>query len=231
VWKANKILLECESSHYSIYKHVTELAPLCDEIIEANKTKQFIPALPKVEDLSKHAEHFLNNGKLLLISAFEILHIIYQMPFTDRTSSHFDKHCEWVKGKFGASDPLCQLLDQDKEWITLIAELRNAIQHPSQGQEVEIENIVVKPGNKFTSPAWRYDLTKKKMGKKSDFTDLVIDLNAYSYNFLTFFEELLILCLKKELSNSQSFLDIYKKNKENIQPECPIMYFVQKKEG
>jgi len=204
VWKANRLLLECESSHYSIYKDIMELMPRCDKIIEIHKTKQIIPALPKVENLKKHVEHFLNNGKLFLISTFEILHIMYQMPFTARTNSHFQKHREWIKIKFGENDPIFQLLDQDKEWVNLVANMRNAIQHPDQGYKVEIENITIKPGNKFSAPGWRYDLTKNALGKQNEFSDLIYDLNVHMNNFLTFFEEMLILCVKKELDNQHS---------------------------
>lgn len=229
VWKANRLLLECESSHYSIYKDFMELMPRCDEIIEVHKTRQTIPALPKVEDLKKHVEHFLNNGKLFLIAAYEILHIMYQMPFRARTNSHFDKHREWIINKFGANDPIFLLLDQDKDWVNLVSNIRNAIQHPDEGYKVEIENITIKPGNKFSPPGWRYDLTKNALGKQIEFTDLIYDLNVYLNNFLTFFEELLILCVKKELDNQHSFLDVYRIKEEDVRPECPIAYIVNKK--
>ncbi len=49
--------------------------------------------------------------------------------------------------------------------------------------------------------------------------------------FLTFFEELLILCLKKELNTQNSSFDIYRKNEADIRPECPIAYIVQKKQA
>ena len=229
VWKANRLLLECESSHYSIYNDVMKLMPKCDEIIEAHKTGQIIPALPKVEDLKKHVEHFLNNGKLFLITAYEILHIMYQMPFKDHEESYFDKHREWIKNNFGANGPIFLLLDQDKDWVNLVSNIRNAIQHPDEGYKVEIENITIKPGNKFSSPGWRYDLTKKGLGKQIEFTDLIYDLNVYLNNFLTFFEGLLILCVKKQLDNQHSFLDVYRIKEEDIRPECPIAYIVNKK--
>jgi len=229
VWKANEILLECESSHYSIYQDFKGLKLRCDEIIEVHKTKQTIPALPQVEDLKKHVDDFLNNGKLFIIAAYEILHIMYQMPFDNHKESHFDKHREWIKNKFGANDPIFLLLDQDKDWVNLVSNIRNAIQHPDEGYKVEIENITIKPGNKFSSPGWRYDLTKKALGKQIEFTDLIHNLNVYLSNFLTFFEELLILCVKKELDNQHSFLDVYRIKEEDIRPECPIVYIVSKK--
>ena len=229
VWKANRLLLECESSHYSIYKDVMELMPRYDEIIEVHKTKQTIPALPKVGDLEKHVESFLNNGKLFLIAAYEILHIMYQMPFKNREESHFDKHREWIKNKFGANDPIFLLLDQDKDWVNLVSNMRNAIPHSAERYKVEIENITIKPGNKFSPPGWRYDITKNALGKQIEFSDLIYDLNVYLNNFLTFFEGLLILCVKKELDNQHSFLDVYRIKEEDIRPECPIVYIVNKK--
>jgi len=120
------------------------------------------------------------------------------------------------------------MLEQDKEWVKKIAEIRNAIQHPEKEQRIEIKNLTLMPGNKFSTPAWKYDLTKKNIGKQSDWTDLVHDFNVYLYNILTFFEELLILSLKdKFLKNS--FLDIYKKNEKDILKECPMVYEVNKR--
>jgi len=81
VWTSNKILLEVESSYYSIYKQVIDLLPKCDEIIELYKSKSGIPALPKVENLKTYIEDFFNNAKLFLISSYEVLHILYEMPF------------------------------------------------------------------------------------------------------------------------------------------------------
>jgi len=229
VWKANKLLLECESSHYSIYNDFMKLMPRCDEIIEIHKTSQAIPALPKITDLKKHVEHFLNYGKLFIISTYEIFCIMYQMPFEDKKEAYFGNHRDWIRNKFGSDDPIFRLLEQNKEWVKLVAELRNAVQHPEQGYVVEIENISIKPGNKFSPPGWRYDLTKRALGKQIEFVDLISDLDVHLNNFLTFFEELLILCLKKELDNRHSFLDIFRKRVEDIRPECPIAYVVNKK--
>jgi hypothetical protein len=229
VWKANKLLLECENSQYAIYKSTRQLLSKCDEIMESNKTKQTIPALPKVEDLKNHVEHFLNYGKLFLVSTFEILHIIYQMPFTDQTGTHFNKHCKWARKKFGENDPIYALLDQDKGWIRILSEMRNAIQHPDAGYIVEIENIAIKPGNRFSSPAWRYDLTKKGLGRQEEYFDLVPELDVHLSNLLTFFEELLVLCAIKELDAKRSLLTVCRKKKEDIRPECPIVYVVNKR--
>ena len=43
VWKANKLLLECEKAYYDIFKHAMELMPKCDDIVEAHKKNLFIP--------------------------------------------------------------------------------------------------------------------------------------------------------------------------------------------
>jgi len=231
VWRANKILLECEAAQYAIYRQVIDLGPKCDAIIESNKAKATIPALPKVEDLDKNVEHFLNNGKQFLVATFEILDIMHQMPFSGWTNTHFDEHRKWASNKFGSEDPICRLLEQSKDWIAHVAALRNAIQHSELGQRVELENITLKPGNKFSAPAWKYDLTKKGLGRQDEFTDLVMDLNGLLGGLLTLFEDLLIVCLKRDLDNSRSFLDIYRKHEEEVDRKCPTLYFVQKRSG
>ena len=83
IWEANKLLLECEKAFYHIYKHTMELMPKCDEIVEANKNKSAIPALPKVPDLETHVSDFLINGKKFLVAAYRFLEFFYHMPMDE----------------------------------------------------------------------------------------------------------------------------------------------------
>jgi hypothetical protein len=90
---------------------------------------------------------------------------------------------------------------------------------------VEIENISLKPGNKFSGPAWKYDLSKKKLGKQEDFTSIIHDFDAFQYNLMTFFEETLLLSIQHVLKDNAIFT-VYKKSPEHISPDCPVMYGV-----
>lgn len=228
VWKSNKILLDCESTYYQIHSQVMALMEKCDQTIEANKSRQVIPALPKVNDLEKYVNMFFNSGKQFLIAAYETLHIFYGMPFADRNKAHFGDHREWIKEKFGPTIPIYLVLEQDEPWVRIIAELRNAFEHPGNGQKVEIRNFSLEPNNKFSAPTWRYDLSKKGLGIQADYTDLIHDFNVHLSNLLTFFEELLVLCIQAELQDTM--FEIFKKRNEDIRLECPIVYEINKRQ-
>lgn len=229
VWYSTTLLLECEKSHYHIYKHTMSLLSKCDEILHANKGKASIPALPKIPDLKTHASDFFMNGKLLLIETHRFLNEFFGLPFDSKSASHFDKHRKWIGEKLGESHPIFKLLSEDENWIRVISECSNAIRHPESGQSVEIENISLKPGNKFSGPAWKYDLSKKNLGKQKDFVDIIHDFDAFQHNMMTFFEEILLLSIQHVLEDSAIFT-VYKKTPEHIKPNCPVMYGVTLKQ-
>ena len=226
VWEANKLLLECEKAFYHIYKHTMELMPKCNDIVEAHKKKLAIPALPKIPDLETHVRDFLINGKKFLVSAYRLLHLFYEMPVKEREEAHFNEHRGWIKTKLGEEHPICKLLEADEPWIRVIAECSNAVRHEEKGLKLEIQNFALQPGNKIASAGWRYDLTKKKLGRQDDYTDLISDLDAGIYNMLTFYEEVLVLCLQDELKKGNNQLEILRIPKEKINPKCPILYEV-----
>jgi hypothetical protein len=229
VWEANKLLLECEKAYYHIYKHAIDLMPKCDEIVETHKDKPTIPAIPKIPDLKTHVSDFLINGKKFIVSGYKLLSFFYGMPMDGRNEAHFDKHREWIKAELGEKHPIYKVLEADEPWVRLIAECSNAIRHEEVGLKLEIENFTLKPGNKIAPPAWRHDLTKKKgLARQDHYTDLIRDMDVWIYNMLTFFEELLLLCLQDELKG-QKLLTIFRRTNAQINPKCPIVYEINLK--
>jgi hypothetical protein len=228
VWECTKILLACEKSLYHIYSNTMDLMPKCDQVIETHKNKANIPALPKIPDLDTHVSEFLLNGKLLLINSFNFLHDFFGMPFNGKNAAHFDKHQQWIEKQFGKVHPIHQMISDDINWIRLISECSNAIRHPEKGQTIEVENITLKPGNQFSIPAWRYDLTKKGLGRQDDFTDLLHNFGIFEHNMVTFFEELLILCIQEKIKDHPIF-SLYKKKAEHVQQDCPVLYEINLK--
>ena len=166
VWKANKLLLECEKDYFHIYKHTMELMPKCDEIVEVHKKTLAIPAMPKIPDLETHVSGFLINGKKFLVATYKLLHLFHQMPMNGKNEAHFDKHRAWIKAKLGDNHPIYKILEDDKSWVRLIAECSNAVRHEENGLRLEVQNFSLQPGNKIASAGWRYDLTKKGLGAK-----------------------------------------------------------------
>jgi hypothetical protein len=145
-----------------------------------------------------------------------------------RNEAHFDKHRAWIKANLGEEHSIYKTLEADEPWVRLIAECSNAVRHEETGLKLEVENFALKPGNKIAPPAWRYDLTKKGLERQDHYTDLIHDLDVRIYNMLTFFEEILVLCLQDELKDHKIFT-IFRRTKEQINPKCPIVYEVSLK--
>ena len=228
VWDDNKLLLECEKSFYHIFRHTIDLMPKCDEIIEAHKDKPSIPAMPKVPDLKTHVSDFLINGKKFLVAAHRLLNVFYDLPLNGNNEAHFGKHASWIKRNLGDNHPIYETLTANNRWIRLISECSNAIRHDEPGLRLEVKNFSLEAGNKFSAPAWRFDLTKKGLENQKHYTDLIYDLDVRIYNMLTFYEEILILCLKDELEGNK-LLDIFRINEDLINPKCPSLYEINLK--
>jgi hypothetical protein len=224
LWSTNKLLLDCCSVKNELSQQLEPLILECNELIEANKSKGNIPPLPKIPYLENQVRSFLNNSKLFLIEVFKVLNIFFDMPITDRSGAHFTKHVKWIKSELGQEHPIYKLLEQDIDWIRTLSESRNAMEHPEDGQRLYVENFKLQPGNKFSQPSWSYDLTKK-LNKKSDLTDLAHDLDIYTYNMFSFFEELIAIIISNKLKEHK-LLSLYTISDQQTNMECPIKYRV-----
>lgn len=229
IWNANQYLLNSFLIDTSIVKETTKLLPLCDKIIENHKNSSSIPALPQISNFEENVRVYLSNAKLFLIECFRLLNIFYKMPFNTRKAANFTTHLEWLEKKLGKDHRITQLISQDLDWIRLISECRNALEHSEKGQEVKFRNVSLLPGNKFSGPAWSCDLTKK-LGFKFDFVDLINDLVTFSHNMLHFFEELFLVCVDEKLSKN-NVLTLGKIPEENINTKCPVLYKVTLRKG
>ncbi len=224
IWKTNQLLLNCNSSLKYIKDKNNELRKVCDQIIEKNKRSGSIPQLPQIPDLKNKVSVFLNSAKMFLIELFKTFNILFEMPIKDKREAFFKGHIQWILDKFESEHALSNVLEQDQEWILLLAELRNALEHPGEGQSLVIKDFCLKPGNKFSEPSWHYDLTKKKLGKSGE-TNLIGDIEVFIYNMLHFYEETLLLSIKEKLNDNTMFT-LYKFNDEQIDILCPIHYSV-----
>lgn len=226
VWKANKLLLNCEKLQYEIYQETLELMPKCDAIVEANKNASYIPALPKIEKLDTLCENFLSNAKKFLVAAYELLNFFYAYPSDN--PSNFQVCRENLEKQIGANHPVTDFLRVDEQWVKIISGMRNALEHPRKGNTVTIENFKLRPGNKISTPCWKYDLTDKVGIKQDDLSDIVLDMNAFIEDMLTYFEVLIVLCIS-DMLGEKSFLEIVRFPTEKINPQCPVLYIMQRK--
>ena len=192
--------------------------------VSLTKMSGSIPPLPQIPDLNNKVSVFLNSAKMFLIELFRNFNILFEMPISDRKEASFKGHIKWIIDTFTIEHSLSSILEQDKEWIILLAELRNALEHPDKGQSLIINNFCLKPGNMFSEPSWYYDLTKKKLEKSGEI-NLIKDMEVFIHNMLHFYEETLLLSIK-EKSNDNAMFSLYKINDDKIDIKCPIHYSI-----
>ncbi|MGA2526513.1 MAG: hypothetical protein ABSF79_07850 [Smithellaceae bacterium] len=223
-WSCTEMLLHCESAYYSIYKETLDLMPKSDAIIEGDKKGAAISTLPQVEDLNGKVAVFLGNAKRFLKKTHELLCIFYNAP---NNSSNFQAYRDWLTKNKPDKKEIIELLEKDKDWIKQLSFMRNAhdINHAEANFNLEIVNFKLYPGNKFSSPGWRFDFSGRQGSKQANFSDIVTNMDIHISNLLTFFEELLVLCIIGNSDKNYNF-EIYRKQLNDINPKCPSVYSV-----
>lgn len=221
LWDTTRYLLSCEENLYYIYSETIQRGSQGDKIITENRHNPAIPLLPTIPFLEEHVAQFLIDAKHCLIYIFKIFHILLQTPDTE---SNFESYYKWFEDRKEKYNEIYLTLQQDRPWIKEVSNLRNAIEHPNEGQNVEIHNIKLLPGNKLCIPGWRYDLSRKGCRKQDDFSDIVTDMNTILHNLLSFQEDITALCLNQELINTKSWLRIGKKSEGPA--NCKTKFFL-----
>jgi hypothetical protein len=227
VWEATQLLLQCENAHFRIYNDALSLLPEVDNAVEKSKSQTAIPSLPQVADLDERVSSFLGSAKRFLERAHFLLRVFYNCP---DHGSNFRAYREWMSANRSGSQQVLDLLSGDQEWIRFIAESRNAlsVNHASPKFALEVQNFTLQPGNKFSAPSWRYDLSERGGPIQDYWSDIVKDMDTHLHNMLTFFEELYILCVLENCDQRLPFeFGVYRLPDDEISEECPVIYVAQ----
>lgn len=227
MWAVTKLLLQCENAYFQIYNDTTAIFPRCNELIEQSKSQSFIPSLPQVADLEVRVSSFLGSAKRCLERAHELLGVFYGCPIGD---SNFQSYREWMRANRSESVAVLELLEDDKEWIRFIARARNAldVNHSRQGFVLEVRNIQLDPGNKFSGPNWRHDLSGGGGAVQENWSDIVIDMNVHMRNLVKFVEDLYALCIMDLCHRGVPFdFSVVEIPADQIREECPVRLMTQ----
>ena len=228
VWDCTQYLINCENSYYEVLTDTTKLMYKCDEIVNQGKAGSHVTSLPQVKNLDQRVVTFLANGKRFLEKSHELLCIFYGSAFSD---SNFQAYREWMAKHKPTKTDIWAFLEQNKDWIKLLAMYRNAldVNHSKPGFKVVIENFKLRAGNKFTNPCWQYDFSAKNGDTQEEPSDLVRDMDVFLTNMLIFFESLFLFCIKDNWDTRFDF-EIYRHEEESINAKCPALYFISLKQ-
>jgi hypothetical protein len=230
IWEAAELLLRCENAYFRIYDETVSLLATCDELIKEAKSKPSIPSLPQVAELEERVGSFLGSAKRCLEKTHALLSTFYGCPDQE---SHFQRYRQWMAANRSCSKAVLALLDDDKNWIRFIAEARNAlsVNHARQHFMLEVQNFKLQPGNKFSGPRWRHDLSGSRgsPGPVQEYwSDIIRDMDIHMHNMLTFLEEVYILCILDRCDRRLPFeFAVYRKPEDDISEECPVLYVAQ----
>ncbi|MDI9855176.1 hypothetical protein [Comamonas sp. 17RB] len=223
IWSLNEQLLICAQSELNIREQLKDVMDKCQLIIEEHKSTGVIPALPKVKNLDNEVKTFLSVGKQFLIDCFKIIGDFTSLPINRNNEAHFDKHIDWLQKNTKYPNDLGSTLANDLPWIRQLAECRNAVEHPSEGQMINIENTRLLAGNKFSLPTWSYDLSKKLNIKQSG-NSIHEELDIYLNNMFNMLEDILLFCLGEKIKENSN-ISIYTVSDDELDPKCPIKYY------
>ena len=227
IWECTKHLINCETSYRSIYTDTTNLMCKCDEIINQSKARSHIPSLPQVDNLEQRVVTFLGNGKRFLEKTHELLCIFYGSA---QHESNFKAYRDWMTKHEPTRNEIIQLLEQNKDWIRMLAWYRNAldINHAKPGFIVTISNFKIHAGNKFSNPCWQFDFQGKGGDTQKNPSDLIKDMSAFLANMLAFFEAFYLSCIKDNWDTKWDFV-ICRHEEDTVNERCPILYVISLK--
>ncbi|RJP32215.1 MAG: hypothetical protein C4527_06415 [Candidatus Omnitrophota bacterium] len=227
IWEATELLLRCENAYSQIYIETISLLTTCDELIEEFKSKQLIHCLPQVSELEERVSTFLGSAKRCLEKTHALFSTFYDCP---DHGSNFQEYRKWMAGNRSRSEAVLTMLDGDKDWIRFIANARNAlsINHAKQNFILEVQNFKLQPGNKFSGPSWRHDLSARNGPIQEYWSDIIKDMDIHMDNMLSFLEEVYILCILDCCDRRIPFeFSVYRKSEDDISEEFPVLYFAQ----
>ena len=229
VWEATLLLLQCENAQFRIYDDTMSLLAEVDDVVEKSKSQTVIPSLPQVADLEERVGSFLGSAKRFLEKAHSLLCLFYGSP---DHGSNFRAYHEWMSANRSTSEKVINLLAQNQQWIRFISKSRNAlpINHARENFILEVRNFSLEPGNKFSAPSWRYDLSERGGSVQNFWSDIVEGMEMNLHNMLTFFEELYILSVLDNRNQRLPFeFEICRFPDDKIKTECPVLYIAQAK--
>ena len=220
IWDITQVLLRCRNIVENLTKEETTLLKKNYEIIEENQRRSFQAHIKPIKDLESEAEKFFSCSKSFCIKVFSLVDLVYG---TKHKASNFEQAINKLKN-LQAPQQIINALKKNLSWIRLLSECRNAVEHEEDGHKIYLKNFKLMPGNKFSPPRWRYDLSKKGLGSIK-YSYLITDLRIFLDNMLHFFEELIMLIFINEHDGVYPLI-FYSLSADKINKNCPVRHKV-----
>ena len=206
-------LVKCEK----IYIKINEEIDKVNDMDFGKQLQNNSIEVPYIIGLEQECSDFLYQAKLALRDLCKLFNVFYKVEYKGKEyrDSNFSKYRCWACEFFGKDDVLCNGIEKEESWIKRVIDMRNAIEHPNENNELTIQNIELINTDKepyFKEPKWYLS------GENE--SPVLSDMKVIIENILSFSEELLVALLSKlETSFPIVFteLPIEKRDKS-----CPI---------
>lgn len=210
--QAKDRLIHCQQIEQSINK---KIAAINNQLSAHSNIQHPVFNLPQINNLKIDSDTFLQEAKLYLQNLSEIYNKLFN---TDFTGPHFHKIAEDLEKKYGKTDELYEFVaNNEKYFISIIVNWRNAIEHPSKHKMLHVKNFSLSVDNKISFPSWIFN----------NETPIYIheQMTAFVEGLLEFGEIFYILCTQRKAElPSWILLKIKEIQPEDQDPDCQIKY-------
>ncbi|WP_299840370.1 hypothetical protein [uncultured Tenacibaculum sp.] len=174
------ILLEMEILENEIESYLQKEQEVSDEY-ESKRDKPVSYSIPSIGNAKNRCTTIFQKADHIEQTLMKIINIFY--PNEGLTQqSHFPKFYDIIKAKYGEDNEFAKFLLSILEFMKLIRNLRNALDHQLKG--VEIYDFELKPNSDILAPSIELDFKGSKLERQSlsEFLEVLIP------NFVMIFE-------------------------------------------
>lgn len=119
--------------------------------------------LPSISAIDQLVKHFLINVDHATAHLMTLSQLFYPDIIKKKWSVQL---IEKVKQEKGEDNPALGFFESMSDWVWLMRNLRNAVEHPGPDDKVEIQNYILSPEGKVLPPTLLYKNTETPLSKK-----------------------------------------------------------------
>lgn len=210
--KGRDCLLDCENAYI---KFASEHDKCISKIQNNNIGESELAFLnfPSIENIDELTTSFLINAKRFIGIQIEIFNCFFN---TNIEAPRTDKIIKWLEQNANNETDFINNLQNIKDKIKEIIDLRNAQEHPSSKGKLLIEDFKLSDEDEISIPNWRINDSNQK-SIKEDMKNII--------GLLLFLSEIIVInSVFAKLSDFPLPLKIEQKPLEKINPLCPVKY-------
>ena len=214
------MLLETCKTMQAVGKRLDGFSAIMATLTVAEDQKQHgsFPAveIPGVAQTSAVVEEVLGNLKRVSQAALNCPH--YLLGTTYWGNPNFDKAHKELKDKYGESEGIARIIAIHRDALVEMIDMRNAIEHPREGQRVSITEVRIGASGKLEEPKIIFE--HKGITKEFSMLGYLYDVAARVFNLT---EELFVCCVEQKEIGCFPFVVVEIKQ-DKIDAECPTKY-------